>query len=472
MQDDNPDLRITAIRLMRQLQGEINKQDLVDLLNIFDDSPAVRREMLIGLRDTHLPESAQYWTDLATQYDGKDRWYLEALGIAAEKHWNEYLANWLDRVGSNWNSDAGRDIIWRSRADQTASLLLKIIEDPSTRVEELPRYFRSLDFCPTVPQDELAKVAFSKHGEAGRTDLIVSESIARLKNLNFEAHPEYKQALNELLASQSESQSFLTIVDRFNLEEQYPELVNIATKHSGEQLGIDAAPLQTVMTDDDVNTSVRRAAASALGYTRKGTVDVMKYAQSGKAPGSLKQAIAAVMHASTYKDVKEVANELFPLPPSKDSKPLPPLSELANRKGDVKAGRVVFHTTGTCAKCHQVNGQGKEIGPDLSEIGKKLSKQAMFESILYPSAGVSHNYETYTAVTFDGNIINGLLISQTDEEISLKNADGFVKTIPTDDVDELVKQDISLMPADLQKVMSEEELVNVVEYMMTLKKKQ
>ncbi|HCS51072.1 MAG TPA: dehydrogenase [Planctomycetaceae bacterium] len=513
MQDDNPDLRITAIRLMRQLQGEINKQDLVDLLNIFDDSPAVRREMLIGLRDTHLPESAQYWTDLATQYDGKDRWYLEALGIAAEKHWNEYLANWLDRVGSNWNSDAGRDIIWRSRADQTASLLLKIIEDPSTRVEELPRYFRSLDFCPTVPQDELAKVAFSKHGEAGRTDLIVSESIARLKNLNFEAHPEYKQALNELLASQSESQSFLTIVDRFNLEEQYPELVNIATKHSGEQLGIDAArillnkkqakllldglrnqkpqdaaalaralgqtqensasgPLQTVMTDDDVNTSVRRAAASALGYTRKGTVDVMKYAQSGKAPGSLKQAIAAVMHASTYKDVKEVANELFPLPPSKDSKPLPPLSELANRKGDVKAGRVVFHTTGTCAKCHQVNGQGKEIGPDLSEIGKKLSKQAMFESILYPSAGVSHSYETYTAVTFDGNIINGLLISQTDEEISLKNADGFVKTIPTDDVDELVKQDISLMPADLQKVMSEEELVNVVEYMMTLKKKQ
>ena len=55
----------------------------------------------------------------------------------------------------------------------------------------------------------------------------------------------------------------------------------------------------------------------------------------------------------------------------------------------------MFHTTGTCIQCHQVNGLGKEVGPNLSEIGKKLTKQALFESILYPSAGISHNFETW-----------------------------------------------------------------------------
>lgn len=39
---------------------------------------------------------------------------------------------------------------------------------------------------------------------------------------------------------------------------------------------------------------------------------------------------------------------------------------------------------GTCNKCHLVRGEGKQIGPDLTEIGSKLSREAMFESILYP----------------------------------------------------------------------------------------
>ena len=85
--------------------------------------------------------------------------------------------------------------------------------------------------------------------------------------------------------------------------------------------------------------------------------------------------------------MRKAAEELFPLPASRDSEPLPPLAELLNRKGDVAMGRIVFHSTGTCTKCHVVNGLGREIGPNLSEIGKKLAKPAMFESILYPSAG-------------------------------------------------------------------------------------
>jgi len=486
----------------------------MDVINFEDPSPAVRRELLVGLHEIHsISFVAEPWADLAMQYDGKDRWYLESLGIAADGRWNECLVAWLDKNNGNWNTPAGRDIIWRSRGTVTAEYLAQIIRDPKTPFEKLPRYFRSLDFAPNVDQKLLADLAFHPPaGDAKRDDLIISEAISRLKGSEFLKNTEYKTALDQLLDSQPESQTFVSIVNRFSLAKRYPALLNIAIKFSDQQLGVDAIRvliqkkewnlminrlkaddvpgairmsqalglsgenassglLGPVMENNKMSTDLRRAAIRNLGQTRLGTLRVMQYAQKKNVETSLEHAIAAVLHASTWKDAKDVANKLYPLPPSKDAKPLPPLSELVKRKGDMKNGRLVFHTHGTCAKCHIVNGLGKDVGPDLSEIGKKLGKQALLESILYPSAGVSHNYETYTALTANGTTFSGLLISKSDDEVSIKNAEGIVKTLKRDDLDDLVKQETSLMPADLQKVMTEKELVDVVEYLITLKKK-
>jgi putative heme-binding domain-containing protein len=132
---------------------------------------------------------------------------------------------------------------------------------------------------------------------------------------------------------------------------------------------------------------------------------------------------------------------------------------------------MVFFSTGTCHKCHVVDNMGREIGPNLTEIGSKLSREAMFESVLYPSAGISHNFELWTVVKTDGTTLNGLLVSNTDAEVSIKGDDALVRAIPKSEVEELVKQKISLMPADLQKTMTTQELADVTEYMQSLKKK-
>ena len=68
-------------------------------------------------------------------------------------------------------------------------------------------------------------------------------------------------------------------------------------------------------------------------------------------------------------------------------------------------------------------------------------------------------------------MLNGLLVSEKADEMQLKDAKAIVHTIKTADVEVKKKQDVSLMPADLQKVMSAEELVDVVEYLTTLKQK-
>ena len=111
------------------------------------------------------------------------------------------------------------------------------------------------------------------------------------------------------------------------------------------------------------------------------------------------------------------------------------------------------------------------MGPDLSEIGSKLSKAALYESILFPSAGISHNFESWMVLKDDGTMITGVLQGETDSEITLKDEKGIVHSVSMSEVDQKKKQKLSLMPAELHKEMSEQDLVDLVEYLVTLKKK-
>ena len=77
----------------------------------------------------------------------------------------------------------------------------------------------------------------------------------------------------------------------------------------------------------------------------------------------------------------------------------------------------------------------------------------------------------WTVLTEDGQVIDGLLVSETADQIQLKDAKAIVHSVKTADIEARKKQDVSLMPADLQKVMSAQDLVDVVEYMTTLKER-
>jgi putative heme-binding domain-containing protein len=197
----------------------------------------------------------------------------------------------------------------------------------------------------------------------------------------------------------------------------------------------------------------------------------LELVKDGKLPADLNFSAANILHVSADQGIRNQAAQHLQLPVTVGANPLPPLAELIKQQGNHERGQQIFSTTGTCTQCHVVNGQGKQVGPDLSEIGSKLSKEAMYVSILDPSAGISHNYESYVAVLDDGNVITGILISETDQEITLKTAEAIERKIERESIEEIKKQTISLMPADLQKTMTAEQLVDVVEYLTTLKKK-
>tara|TARA_B100001109_G_scaffold253351_1_gene250925 strand:- start:456 stop:2414 length:1959 start_codon:yes stop_codon:yes gene_type:complete len=141
--DSDPDIRITGIRLARQLD-----LDLIETVSkvVMDKSAAVRREASIALRFDGSDKASALWAELALQHDGADRWYLEALGIGSDLHADARFAAWLAKAGKKWNSDGGRDIVWRVRSKQAPAYLARIIKDKSLKDHASPRYMRSFDF--------------------------------------------------------------------------------------------------------------------------------------------------------------------------------------------------------------------------------------------------------------------------------------------------------------------------------------
>lgn len=157
--DRDFDIRITGLRIGRSLGMEVTP--LVKHL-VNDSSAQVRRECAIALRHNKSAEAPALWTRLAQQHDGKDRWYLEALGIGADKQEDRFFSAWLTAVGSRWNTPVGRDIVWRSRSPKAAALLAKIVTSKDVSEAEKPRYVRALDYIKGPEKEAaLAEIATS-----------------------------------------------------------------------------------------------------------------------------------------------------------------------------------------------------------------------------------------------------------------------------------------------------------------------
>ena len=521
LSDANPDLQITAIRMAVLLQDQVAYSDIYDDIDFENANPALLRAILVGMRQWMLdptPKEAdqlvETWATIASMYRSPDRWFLEALGIAAENHWDACLAKWRANFsGDPMASTEMKDILWRSRGKSTVAELGGIIKHPSTTADQTKRYFRALDFLNSDDKaNVLAEIAFSDVDyEIDKSNVVLMESANRLtvESLN----KNQLQKLNQLIEQKRGTPDFISLVNRFSVEQFYSDVLKISADSSNPQLAADAMKLllnkeqgtqvkelilhsspetQQNLCDALANSGTNPGGAILNGLAKQSSLELplrnyaikkMGESQSGARtvlswitkkekidPGTL-PAIQATLHGARWNDIRQKANELFPIAATKNSKPLPSMDQLSKRKGDAAKGKLVFDNAGTCAKCHLVNGKGIEVGPDLSEIGNKLSKIALYESILFPSAGISHNYENWMIQKSDGRSITGVLLGETDAEIQIKDDKGIQHNISVDEIDARKRQQVSLMPADLHKELTTGELVDLVEYLSTLKKK-
>ena len=118
--------------------------------------------------------------------------------------------------------------------------------------------------------------------------------------------------------------------------------------------------------------------------------------------------------------------------------------------GDALKGRELFVAEKSqCLKCHKLDGQGKEVGPDLSAIAKTRSREHLLESLLEPSRRVEPQYQSYLVTTHDGRAFTALVTRKDAAAVVLKDAENRETTLVPADIDTLRPARESLMPAGL-----------------------
>ena len=131
------------------------------------------------------------------------------------------------------------------------------------------------------------------------------------------------------------------------------------------------------------------------------------------------------------------------------------------KDGDAQRGRVVFERV--CAKCHKLNGVGNDVGPDLATL-RNRTPQMLLPDIIMPSRSIAQNYESYVVETKSSGIIVGVMGAQTPTTITIRHEGAAEDVIRRDDIIDMRITDLSAMPADVDKLVSVDEMADLLAF--------
>jgi len=528
--DPDPRLRTVRVRIEYDLGGFRSPWHNGGIRRLsFDRSAAVRREWLLSLRHTETREAQHAIHSLALEYDGKDRFYLGAIGIAVgqdaerrnavhallERDFPKLNEKMLDLIWElrppsvmpsleKWLTDAKLptaqrarivDILATSNDKNAGKALLQVVKADAPR-EVRDRIVANLHLFLPGKWRDLRQTQELKDA----IDQMLSKHETRGTGLGLMAAAEMTGAVGKIAAIASDAKEppavrstaiqalgllytvesvaaleTLLKTDPPALRGEAVQALGTLTEPEAKKPSTEPAlkALQKLATAKDGDLGLRQDALAALAGSRAGTEWLLDAAKK-QVPEALRPDAARLLRNSPYADLRNRALVDFPPPPRKiDPKTIPTIATLMSRKPDRENGKKLLAASlkndMQCLRCHTVRGLGGAIGPDLSVIGTKASRENLFESILYPSKAIADQYLTWQIATKQGLSLTGLIMEETSDYLVLRDANGKDAKIDKKNIEAREKSASSLMPSDLLAYMTEEDLVDMVDYLLTLK---
>ena len=480
-----------------------------------DPSPHVRREAALLLRGLDPADRVEPWLELAAGYDGQDRWYLETLRIAATGAEDLMFAA-LRAQHPDWN-DAVADLYWVLQAPSSIAYLRQVLRNPSLPLEQRAAALEALGWQPaeeaalTVSRlagDPSVEPQLRKRGLYFLGKQLYSEWSAYRRNAAALAavgraleDPGLRQdalELATLLADRAFGPQLLQLARDDKLDEasrksalealgalggEYLPALRAAALAGPDALRIAAinglgaarpadldATLQQIVLSAAAN-EVRSAALRVLGRRPSGLHAILDMEESLDLPAELRTVAAGMVHASRVAAVRERAAAILPAPASRNNRKIVRARAIVEAVGDVERGRAVFNRKdgADCAKCHSLEPGEEPVGPSLAAIGSKYAKEGLFDSILNPSAGIAPEYYSWVLDTTTYGLVTGVLAEDSGERVVVRTETGDEIRLEPSEILERRQSRLSIMPEDLINAMTEQELIDLLEFLATLR---
>jgi putative heme-binding domain-containing protein len=139
--------------------------------------------------------------------------------------------------------------------------------------------------------------------------------------------------------------------------------------------------------------------------------------------------------------------------------------------GDARSAYWFFMTNSTaqCVRCHAINGEGGTVGPDLGQIGDKLTREQLLQAMIEPSARLSPGYGTVKLTLKDGQVVTGILMEESANELVIKTSEAEPLEVSTSRISKRENTPSAMPP--MGTLMTKREIRNMVELLANLKKK-
>jgi len=475
LHDKSPAVREQGIALMESAKGMASLVDGFTMMTASDTSPRIRFLNALAIGQSENDGLAATNLALLALNVGSDRWSRAAVLISAGKRVDPFFKTYVELIPAAKN-DA------RALMNDIGQLLA------SAHTSEQLR--ESLGLCLTrmKPGESRLQSAFATGlgngarakglGKDGRSALVTVAS----------ANPDIARRLGELFAAASKTVATASAPT--------PERLAAVDLLAHSDFATAGASLQSLIAPQ-VPNELQAAAVRALSQlpgAQAGEWFVERERWRSYTPPvrdavltamlsqpALQLALLGAVEQGVVQPWAVPANRRTPLLKHKDAavaaraaKAFQPQAAADRMKvyedhkavlalpANAKNGKAVF--VKTCAACHQFAGEGARVGPELTGV-RLQPAEAILLHILVPDAEIYPGFTAYEVETKDSRSLTGLLTSDTPTSVTLRAAQGVEETILRANVAKLTSSSTSLMPNELEKTMTRQELADLMAFL-------
>lgn len=145
----------------------------------------------------------------------------------------------------------------------------------------------------------------------------------------------------------------------------------------------------------------------------------------------------------------------------------PHLAGLAEGRS-LDKGKSVYERIG-CGQCHRIDGAGGSVGPDLTDLIRRMDARSILESLLEPSKVVAETYASYEFELRDGEPVTGRVERENEREVILRTGSAVdeLVAIPRQEITRRTKSSLSNMPAGMLNVLEKEQILDLMAYLLS-----